>query len=170
MTCNAAAHLKASLTRPFRYFENIQKVVCQDAKVKAADSFSVFSKFTVPVMKLGLGLPAEQITLENTAKTIQPFVAQIELMVGLFLFFEVFTPYRNLIMLFVYWNWMKMRYQLNPYTKDTFRKFDATVSPYAMKVPVLSNVYVMIKNFMIKQSAMPQPGQQQGGLTEAFKI
>ena len=39
MTCNAAAHLKASLTRPFRYFENIQKVVCQDAKVKAADSF-----------------------------------------------------------------------------------------------------------------------------------
>ena len=116
-------------------------------------------------MKLGLGLPAEQITLENTAKTIQPFVAQIELMVGLFLFFEVFTPYRNLIMLFVYWNWMKMRYQLNPYTKDTFRKFDATVSPYAMKVPVLSTVYVMIKNFMIKQSAMPQPGQQQGGLT-----
>jgi hypothetical protein len=57
-----------------------------------------------------------------------------------------------------------MRYQLNPYTKDAFRKFDGTVSPYAMKVPVLSNVYVMVRNFMIKQSAVPQPGQQQGGL------
>eukprot|EP00942_MAST-04A_sp_MAST-4A-sp1_P010729 g10729.t1 len=124
----------------------------------------MLSKIITPLFKMMLSLPNESITLDQMANTIQPFIAQIELMVGLFLIFELFTPYRNIIILFVFWNWMKMRYQLNSYTQDAFRKFDRTISPYALKIPIISNVYVVVKNFMIKQSAMPQPGNQGGGL------
>ena len=42
----------------------------------------MLSKIITPLFKMMLSLPNESITLDQMANTIQPFIAQIELMVG----------------------------------------------------------------------------------------
>lgn len=45
------------------------------------------------------------------------FTSQVEVGIGILLVVELLTPYRNLILVFIYWQYLQLRYTLSPNTK-----------------------------------------------------
>lgn len=110
------------------------------------------------------------VTLNSLAAKIRPWNASVEVMIGMFLIFELFTPYRNFIILIVFWNFMKMRYQLDPFTKQAFAKLDGTLSPILGRIPVLGGVYTSVKAYAARSVVPPTPGAQRGGLMSGCTV
>eukprot|EP00505_MAST-04D_sp_SCG-Rhode-Island_P003706 Stramenopile-MAST_4_protein_3706 len=102
------------------------------------------------------------VTLDSLASKIQPFNANVEVMIGMFLIFELFTPYRNFITLIVFWNFMKMRYMLDPYVKHSFVALDGMLSPVVSRIPIVGGLYPKLKAYMATFVAPPTPGQSSG--------
>jgi hypothetical protein len=110
------------------------------------------------------------VTLNSLAAKIRPWNASVEVMIGMFLIFELFTPYRNFIILVVFWNFMKMRYQLDPFTKQAFSKLDGALSPIMSRIPLVGGVYTSAKGYASRAVAPPTPGAQSGGLMSGCTV
>jgi hypothetical protein len=53
------------------------------------------------------------------------YSCRCEVMVGIMLVLEMATPMRNLMLLFLYWQFLRIRYVVSPVCKQAFKEFDS---------------------------------------------
>lgn len=98
---------------------------------------------------------------------VPSWAAQVEVMLGVMLIVELVTPNRNLLLLVIFWQFLRLRYMASEHTKIAFRSLDMRLSYWffhANAPPFLGNVYSKLRAWMGGMVQMPQQGQQpQGG-------
>ena len=62
---------------------------CKTLSTKHPSVYNMLSKITVPILKTMLSTTEDQVSLDRMAQSMQPLIAQIELMVGLFYFYLI---------------------------------------------------------------------------------
>lgn len=90
----------------------------------------------------------------------------LEIGMGLFLILELFTPWRNMFGLFLFWQYLQMRYMLdnNGEVKSKFKKLDElflNLTSHPKCPGVVGQAYSMLREYMGRAVAMPDPQQQQ---------
>jgi len=90
----------------------------------------------------------------------------LEIGMGLFLILELLTPWRNTFGLFLFWQYLQMRYMLdkNGEVKNKFKFLDASLLNLTShpKCPaVVGQGYGMLRGYLGRAVAMPDPQQQQ---------
>lgn len=71
--------------------------------------------------------------------------ADAEVGLGFILIAAVFSMQAAPISVFLYWNFMMMRYMMSPFTQASFRKVDGFLFPVVGNVPILKDGYGAIK-------------------------
>lgn len=89
--------------------------------------------------------------------------ATAEVMQGLFLVFELFFPTRNFIFLFMWWQFLQMRFMLDQSgtVKRAFWTLDERVSSllqHRLCPEAVRMIYGKLKEFLAKQVKLPEPG------------
>lgn len=74
--------------------------------------------------------------------------ADSEVMLGFVLIAGVFTQLNTVMHPLLYWNVMRMRYSMMPWTQASFRKIDGLLYPVLGKIPGISIVYSKFKNLL----------------------
>lgn len=90
----------------------------------------------------------------------------LEIAMGLFLVLELFTPWRNTFGLFLFWQYLQMRYMLDKSgeVKNKFKKLDEfflNLTSHSKCPGVVGQAYSMLRGYMGRAVAMPDPQQQQ---------
>lgn len=94
------------------------------------------------------------------------YSVMLEIGMGLYLILELLTPTRNVFGLFLYWQFLQMRYMLDRtgVVKDKFKKLDEKildVVSHPKCPPVVGKGYQMVRGYMIRAVQMPTPEEQQ---------
>mmetsp|Transcript_13846 Transcript_13846/g.25425 ORF Transcript_13846/g.25425 Transcript_13846/m.25425 type:complete len:391 (-) Transcript_13846:86-1258(-) len=79
---------------------------------------------------------------------VMAFRAQLELALGLALVIGVFTMRAAPFSALLFWNFMMMRFMMNPWTQEAFRQFDRFVTPQVQPVYPLRRGYRGLKKFL----------------------
>ncbi len=90
----------------------------------------------------------------------------LEIAMGLFLVAELLTPYRNLFGLFLYWQFLQMRYMLDRsgVVKAHFTTLDdklLALTTHPRCPAVVAQLHQMVRGYMGRAVAIPDPAQQQ---------
>lgn len=88
--------------------------------------------------------------------------ADIEVGLGLLLVVQMLTPFRNFILLFVFWQFLRIRYIISPPIKDAFHALDEKMGAFLnhkYAPPFFSSGYSKFKGFLSSQTALPKPGE-----------
>lgn len=92
--------------------------------------------------------------------------ADSEVMLGFILIVGVFTQLNNPMHPLLYWNVMRMRYIMMPWTQASFRKIDGLLNPVLGKIPGISTIYSKFKNLLhsFADVSSQQTGAGAGGM------
>mmetsp|Transcript_20887 Transcript_20887/g.37018 ORF Transcript_20887/g.37018 Transcript_20887/m.37018 type:complete len:388 (+) Transcript_20887:84-1247(+) len=88
-------------------------------------------------------------------KSVSDMSASLEVMVGISLIVEILSPARNLLLVFAYWHFLRVRYMVSPEIKVVFKEFDARILSVASRVPALLSAYQRIRGYAASLVAMP---------------
>lgn len=85
---------------------------------------------------------------------------QMEIYQGIFLIIELVLPTRNILMLYIWWQFLQMRYMLDPsgQTKRSFYDLDLqimTIVNHSYCPAIVAKGYGLLKSFLAKQVQMP---------------
>merc|ERR1719273_1018509 len=90
---------------------------------------------------------------------IYKLVSTMEIIIGFMLIVEMITPGRNIMMLFAWWQYLRVRYVLSHYAKYAFsritRKLDGWLIHSSWCPGIVGTVYTKIKSFCAR-SASPE--------------
>lgn len=92
-------------------------------------------------------------------RRIPSWNALTEVMVGLAFLMEVLTPFRNVFATVLFWQFLRIKYMLSPYTKQAFGQLDAFLSSKLTGIPVIGKGYAAIRGLLSSMGAPPKPGQ-----------
>jgi len=98
-----------------------------------------------PLAKLLLPL-LERVT--SRFSDIWQFNAQMEVWTGLLLIINLVSSERNLLLLFIYWQYLRMRHMLSPHSRAAFTALGASIDQYcpgALK-PIVGKVQAFLSN------------------------
>jgi stress-induced-phosphoprotein 1 len=88
--------------------------------------------------------------------------ADIEVGVGVIIIVQMVTPFRNFILLFVYWQFLRIRYIVSPQIKGSFSTLDqkmGTVFNHKYAPPFFASGYDKLKGLLASQTRLPEPGE-----------
>lgn len=91
------------------------------------------------------------------------YAAIIEVWQGIFLVVECILPSRNILFMYIYWNYLSMRYMMDKtgMVKSAFLQVDAKISSllsHRLCPAILRQGYSLVKDFLAKQVKPPQAG------------
>eukprot|EP00753_Platysulcus_tardus_P001127 PLAT11082.1.p1 GENE.PLAT11082.1~~PLAT11082.1.p1 ORF type:complete len:428 (+),score=237.79 PLAT11082.1:31-1314(+) len=88
--------------------------------------------------------------------------AYCEVAVGFVLILELLTPMRRLLMVVLFWQFLRLRYVLSPHTKLAFAAVDSSITAalsHSVVPAVLRNGYTSFKGVLAKMTEMPKPSE-----------
>lgn len=71
----------------------------------------------------------------------------IELGIGIYLVFAILLPWGSVIETVLYWQFLRIKYVLNPYLQVSFHNFTHLVDPILLGKPVIGSFWVKAKSF-----------------------
>lgn len=103
----------------------------------------------------------------------QGTVAQLQVMLGIFLIVNLLTPSRSLIALFLHWRNLQMQVQLGtfPHINQAFASIDTqllSLTHHQYCPGIVRSGYASLRTALAGMAARPQPGAGGGGLAGAL--
>ena len=95
------------------------------------------------------------------SERIMQWTALAEVMPGLSLIVELFTSMRNILLLFMYWQMMQVRYISSSHVKGAFRAVDQRIlslTNHRLCPGVIKMVYNKVRGFLSSRVAPPAAG------------
>lgn len=112
--------------------------------------------------------------LGQRAYEVNEFVSKLEIGTMALAIFQVFTPYRNLLTIFMLFQYLRMKYFISPALRASFTALRAKTDSFAPRLPgPLGGVYRYVVGFLEKfgqPPQAPQPGAGAGGLSSMCSI
>jgi hypothetical protein len=130
----------------------------------------ILDKVFDPIMPYFVGAHTAWHTLNNHGKWAAIYhrtpqvVANLDVAIGLCLVFDLLTPARNIMLLLVYWQLLRIRYMISPQLKIAFEQLDqlCTSLVYHPRCPaIVATGYTKMKAMAANMVKMPTVEEQQ---------
>lgn len=87
--------------------------------------------------------------------------ASFEVVIAVALFFTLLAPDRNLMVIILYCQFLRLRYILSPEVKQVCARIDQRIKGAVGSIPVVGTVYEKLSTTLNSVAALPQPGAKE---------
>jgi len=135
--------------------------ICVQALLFVTRSLPILINRYSPTLRVIVEQKVSPVT--NRGAELMQTSAMFEVLQGFSLIAQLLTPYRNFLILFIYWQYLRMRYMLSEDVKLAFSNVKARTDSWAVLpfVPaVIRTVYYKLCDFMWNMVDPAQQAQQ----------
>ena len=86
--------------------------------------------------------------------------ALMEVVIGLAMLMELCTPFRNILVTVFYWQFLRLKHMLSPYSKAAFAQLHGFLGPKMGKLPLIGRAYALMVRGMAYMVEIPKPGEK----------